>query len=108
MQKSGALALTFFLSTFPGAVMSLVVFALTTPNAFYRTQDDGTKAWLIFPTLLQFMKYPFQRSLKPSGRWTCDAWWDYTQWPINWFFMALLTAVVGVSIAAACIRKEPE
>ncbi len=108
MQKSGALALAFFLSSVPGAITSLVVFALTTPNSFRRTGTDGSKIWLILPTLFQFMKYPFKCNRVPSGNVVCAAWWHPTQWPINWCFMALLTAVVGVSIAAACIRKEPE
>ncbi|CAL8461294.1 g825 [Coccomyxa elongata] len=107
MMRSGELALAFFVSSFPGAITSLIVFALTTPNSFRRIGSDGSQTWLILPTLFQFMKYPFKCNRVPSGNMVCDAW-NYTQWPTNWFFMALLTAVVGISIAAACIRKEPE
>ena len=106
--RSGSLALAFFLSSVPGAITSLIVFALTTPNSFHRIGNDGSKTWLILPTLFQFMKYPFTCIRVPSGNVVCAAWWDHTQWPINWCLMALLTAVVGVSIAAACVRKEPE
>jgi hypothetical protein len=107
MQRSGVLALVFFLSGFPGGLASLVIFALTTPNAFYRISSDISRKWLIFPTLFEFLKFPFSCGRVPSGAIVCPAW-IHTQWLTNWIFMSLLTAVLGISIAAACIGREPE